>query len=156
MFAAVKQLAFVELVCAMTIAGAGSAQEIGQPGSFPLASCKGWSATLTELQGKDTSNATMRGVLTTADAKEYCERDPGGETVVHGGKKTLADCIAGVLNDARSTVPPGTEVSASADCKRGTIVSASEKQYQLIRVEREASDADLTWETRQIRRHFGS
>lgn len=122
-----------------------NSQEIGQPGSFPLASCKGWSATLTELKRKDTDRATMRGVLTSADAKEYCERDPGGVTVAYGGKKTVADCIVDVLNGARSSVPPQITVSATADCKRGIIDSASEKRYQLVGIERHSSGAELTW-----------
>jgi hypothetical protein len=120
-------------------------QEIGQPGSFPLASCKGWSATLTELKGKGTDHAVMKGVLTTSDAKEYCERDPGGITVAYGGKMSVADCIANVLSDARSTNPPTTEVSATADCRRGVIVAATEKLYQAIKVDGTSADPEITW-----------
>lgn len=52
---------------------------------FPLASCAGWDGTLVSRTGTDSRNAVMEGNVNQANFQEYCERDPGGETVAHGG-----------------------------------------------------------------------
>lgn len=64
---------------------------VGKRASFPI-SAKGEQATLTELDGVDTDHASAKGQITQADFLEYCERDPGGETIQYGGKLTVRQC----------------------------------------------------------------
>ena len=61
---------------------------------FPLASCGGWGATLVQRTGVDSKQALITGIVTQADFTEYCERDPGGETIKYGGKLTVEQCIS--------------------------------------------------------------
>lgn len=85
-------------------------------GDFPLASCKGWNATLTERSGIDTSNAILKGVTTQADFAEYCLRDPGGETTAYGGKLSVDQCAMKYFNES------GNEhVSTLANCDAKTL-----------------------------------
>ncbi|MBN9981568.1 hypothetical protein GR210_31595 [Rhizobium leguminosarum] len=65
-----------------------------QAADFPLASCAGWNGTLVSRTGTDSSTAVMKGKVTQANFREYCERDPGGETTAHGGKLTVKQCVA--------------------------------------------------------------
>lgn len=85
-------------------------------GSFPVASCAGWSGTAVEQDGIDTPSATMTGMVTKADLQEYCERDPGGETKQNGGKLTVAQCVAKYHRDEGRTV-----LTSRANCRTGTI-----------------------------------
>ena len=85
-------------------------------GSFPVASCAGWSGTAVEQDGKDTASATMTGMVTKDNLQEYCERDPGGETKSHGGKLTVAQCVAKYYKEEGRTV-----LTSKANCRTGTI-----------------------------------
>src|SRR5262249_28996313 len=49
-------------------------------------------ATLIQIHGVDTQHASAKGQITQADFLEYCERDPGGETIENGGKLTVREC----------------------------------------------------------------
>jgi len=64
---------------------------------FPLASCKGWNGTLVTRMGTNSRTAAIEGILTQADVQEYCERDPGGETIAYGGKLTIDQCVSKYL-----------------------------------------------------------
>jgi uncharacterized protein len=64
---------------------------VGKRASFPT-SAKGEQATLIELNGVDTDHASAKGQITQADFLEFCQRDPGGETVQYGGKLTVRQC----------------------------------------------------------------
>ena len=98
------------------VAGSWCANDARAAGDFPLASCKGWSGTVTDILGVDTRKARMEGTVTKADIREYCERDPGGETTQYGGSLTVAQCVERYWKKER-----GTELVATADCKRGTL-----------------------------------
>ncbi|MEI1247083.1 hypothetical protein [Rhizobium aouanii] len=87
-----------------------------QAADFPLASCSGWNGTLVSRTGTDSSTAVMAGKVTQADFQEYCERDPGGETIAHGGKLTVEQCVA------KYTKTNGKDTSRStASCSEGTM-----------------------------------
>jgi hypothetical protein len=85
-------------------------------GDFPLASCKGWNGTIVERSGVNTSNATMKGIITKADIQEYCERDPGGETKAYGGKLTTTQCVEKYLRTEGRV-----QMSARANCGARTV-----------------------------------
>jgi hypothetical protein len=84
---------------------------------FPL-SIKGWQATIIRLEGKNTSKALAVGEVKYQNAKEYCDRDPGGETKQYGGKLTKEQCIQKVLKEDK-----GKLYSVSADCPRRTLTN---------------------------------
>ena len=94
---------------------------IGQPSAwaedFPL-SIKGWQATLIRLEGVNTSKALAVGQVRYQNAKEYCERDPGGITTRYGGKLSQEQCIQDVLRQEQ-----GKLYSVSADCPRKILLS---------------------------------
>ena len=94
---------------------------IGQPSAwsedFPL-SIKGWQATLTRLEGVNTSKALAVGQVRDQNAREYCERDPGGITTRYGGKLSQEQCIQDVLRQEQ-----GKLYSVSADCPRKVLLS---------------------------------
>ena len=69
---------------------------IGVTGSFSTSS-KGIQATLESIDGPNTSHVTAAAVFTEPDVLEYCERDPGGETVANGGKLSVRGCVASEL-----------------------------------------------------------
>lgn len=85
-------------------------------GDFPLASCKGWNGTVVDLSDRDTAKAGMDGIVTKMDLREYCERDPGGETVQYGGKLTVPQCVERHWKDERRT-----KLSATANCRTGAL-----------------------------------
>ncbi|WP_262298146.1 hypothetical protein [Microvirga sesbaniae] len=93
-----------------------SSGQVLASGSFPVASCAGWSGTAVEQDGIDTPSATMTGMVTKADLQEYCERDPGGETKQNGGKLTVAQCVAKYQKEEGRTV-----LTSKANCRTGTI-----------------------------------
>lgn len=84
--------------------------------NFPLASCSGWDATLVTRTGINTKRATITGVVTQANIEEYCERDPGAETLQYGGKLTLDQCVEGYLRKLKKQV-----FRATANCVNRTI-----------------------------------
>ena len=85
-------------------------------GDFPAASCKGWGGTIVYKHGVNTAHAVMRGMTTPADLREYCERDPGGETIQYGGTETVDQCVAIDMPLASSQ-----SLSAEANCGTGAV-----------------------------------
>lgn len=83
-------------------------------GDFPLSSCKGWNATITRKSGIGTRTATLMGRVTRAGVREFCERDPGGETVENGGKLTLDECTNRYFAREKRK-----QVVSRADCETG-------------------------------------
>ena len=79
---------------------------------FPLSS-KGYSGTVIEIKNIDTDRAFSIGEVTKENAKEYCERDPGGETIEFGGKLTFQQCVDNILKQEKNK-----KLSATADCIR--------------------------------------
>lgn len=101
------------VVAALLISSSG---QVLASGSFPVASCAGWSGTAVEQDGINTPSATMTGMITKDDLQEYCERDPGGETKPNGGKLTVAQCVAKYYKEEGRTV-----LASKANCRTGTI-----------------------------------
>ncbi|ARO28509.1 hypothetical protein NXC14_CH00501 [Rhizobium sp. NXC14] len=89
---------------------------IAQAADFPLASCAGWNGTLVSMTGTDSSTAVMEGKVKQADFREYCERDPGGETIAHGGKLTVKQCVA-----AYTKTNGKDTYRSTANCRKGTL-----------------------------------
>lgn len=107
-------------------------------GSFPLASCKGWNGTITEIAGANTSAARMSGVVAREDVLEFCARMQGDE------EAKQAACLK------EQAIQLGGEfgLSATADCRAGRIRTTDEKEYQLRGV-RDAGlngEYSLTWQ----------
>ena len=84
--------------------------------TFPLASCKGWNGTIDVLSGLNSTKATMTGHVLAKDLKEYCTRDPGGETTNYGGKLSIDQCVAKYL--AQKNDP----LKTTANCETGELV----------------------------------
>jgi hypothetical protein len=59
------------------------------------------------------------GKVTRKNAKEFCERDPGSETIKYGGILTEDQFIQKVLREEK-----GKLYSAYADCPRKTITTS--------------------------------
>lgn len=89
-------------------------------GDYPIASCKLWNGTIRNVKGQDSRHASMVGVVTNDDIKEYCERDPGGETIAYGGKLTVDECAWKYRVEMKEV-----RVRSLADCERGTIIFQS-------------------------------
>lgn len=85
---------------------------------FPL-SVRGWQATIVKLSGVDSSEAMAMGQVKRNNAEEYCERDPGGETIENGGKLTKEQCVQKVLKEEK-----GKTYSISANCSRKIITTS--------------------------------
>lgn len=84
--------------------------------SFPISSCKGWNATITSRAGTNTKNASMQGKITQPDLLEYCERDPGGETLQYGGRLSIEQCVQKYLRSNGSD-----RFKSSANCAIGKL-----------------------------------
>lgn len=83
--------------------------------------CRGASATVTEIDGLDTPRARMAAQTTLPDAIAYCHYSLGSAA----GKKaptgaTLQRCAQDFLRDAEKAGP----VRATANCKTGTLSTA--------------------------------
>ena len=78
---------FFGLVVALTCRG-----QLATAAEFPLSS-KGWQATVVKLEGVNVSKALAVGEVKRENAEEYCERDPGGETIQYGGKLSKEQCV---------------------------------------------------------------
>lgn len=85
---------------------------------YPLASCSSWNATLIERSGANTRMAIIKGLTTKPDFVEYCLRDPGGETVDHGGKLSVDQCVDKYMRSNGNQF-----YSATADCDAARITS---------------------------------
>ncbi|WP_424360970.1 hypothetical protein [Methylocystis parvus] len=88
---------------------------VGKRGSFATSS-KGVQATLSSIDGLDTSHASATAIMTPADFREYCERDPGGSTTKYGGKLSERQCAE---TEERST--HDKTLRSSADCKAKSV-----------------------------------
>ena len=88
---------------------------IGLSGSFPVHTRIG--GTVTELTGINSSQASAAGAVTTADAQEFCARDPGGVTIEYGGRLTIEQCVASTLREYSRVY------RISADCNQMRINS---------------------------------
>jgi hypothetical protein len=121
-------------------AATASAQETpgGVTGSFPLASCKGWSGTATSQTGIDSKSAKMTGTITRADIQEYCERDPGGETTQFGGSITPEQCTSKYFAEAK-----GAELNVVANCMTGALTLNDEGEQKRVKFPL-ATDADTS------------
>lgn len=86
-------------------------------GDYPIASCKSWNGTIRKTRGQDSQHAAMAGVITVDDFREYCQRDPGGETTEYGGKLTVDECVQKYEAEMKDK-----RVRSIADCQRGTII----------------------------------
>ena len=84
--------------------------------TFPLASCKGWNGTINVMDGLNSTKATMTGHVLAKDLREYCTRDPGGETTNYGGKLSIDQCVAKYL--AQKNDP----LKTTANCETGDLV----------------------------------
>ena len=85
-------------------------------GDFPLASCKSHGGTIVEKSGTNTANALIRGIVTKADLQEYCDRDPGGITILNAGKLTISQCVTQLQQETRKV-----EISSTANCNTGVL-----------------------------------
>jgi hypothetical protein len=81
-----------------------------------LLSEKAYQATIVKIEGINSSKALAVGEVRRDNAKEYCDRDPGGTTKQYGGKLTKEQCVAQLLKAEQ-----GGRYWASADCPRRTI-----------------------------------
>ena len=86
-------------------------------GDYPIASCKLWNGTIRKVKGQDSQHASMVGAVTSDDIREYCERDPGGETAEYGGNLTIDQCVEKYRSELKED-----RVRSIADCQRGTII----------------------------------
>lgn len=111
---ALKILLHALLCCMLT--GALLPSSSLASGDFPLASCKSWNGTITKLSGLNTARATMQGSVATPDVQEYCERDPGGETIAYGGKLTIDQCVARYKREVKNI-----RLEAVANCNQGIL-----------------------------------
>lgn len=99
--------------------------------SYPRTnSCSGWSGTVTAIGGRDTAFATMEGHVTKENLREFCERDPGGETIAYGGKLTIEECINKYFSEEGETT-----LSSSASCNEGKVEFESRKPGQPVMTE---------------------
>ena len=106
---------------------------VGKRASFGLSS-KGVQATLVQIDGVDTNHASAMGRTKLADQFEYCERDPGGETVQYGGRLTIEQCAR--ENEATSD---HREYRSNADCRAKT-VTLWDGTWRFLNY-----DAGITW-----------
>lgn len=88
---------------------------VGRTGSYVLSN-KGTAATVSAINGTDSSEATVVAIVTPADSREYCERDPGGETIANGGRQTIEQCIK-----AEQISRHGIPIKTTANCIEKTI-----------------------------------
>lgn len=107
-------------------------------GSFPLASCKSWNGTVTEIQNKNSASAKLVGVVTSEDAMEFCER------MNNGGNSTQEACLRDIANQMRNSF----SLVSIANCSTGRIRTTDEKEYQLLGVGSVQSKDDyiLAWQ----------
>lgn len=84
---------------------------------FPIASCKSWDGTIVSIEGIDSAKAVMTGAVTDKNLLEYCERDPGGETIEYGGKLTVQQCVEKYRRQTQKL-----ELRSTANCRDGSIV----------------------------------
>jgi hypothetical protein len=124
-------------IAAMLITGGSASAKPDTP--FYLSS-KGPMATIVAYSGLDSPNALIIGQIQLKDAREYCHRDPGGNTVKYGGRLTFSQCVNQVLSDER-----GKKYYARANCNEGRISDPWGDQYMLKQKKWEGSYWDYVW-----------
>lgn len=117
-----------------------STPELMHAEEFPL-SAKGCQATITRLEGVNSSKALAVGEVKRENAQEYCDRDPGGVTTQYGGKLTQEQCIQKVLQEEK-----GKLYSVSADCPRKTITTVDGRIFTAVGKD---SSGEYIWRNNQ-------
>jgi hypothetical protein len=110
------------IICFVLSLTANSRAEAG--GNFPLASCKGWDGTIVSISGVNSRKALLKGRVTRSNIREYCERDPGGETVQFGGKQTVDECVENYYDEVKQK-----SVTSIADCSQGSLTHKYGEDY---------------------------
>ena len=110
------------------------ANSLYKTGSFPLASCKSWNGTITEITGANTNSAKMSGVITKEDMEEFCSR-------MHDDTARQAACLKENLIELRGEL----SLMSTANCRAGRIKTIDEKEYQLLGLDK-GSDNSLSWQ----------
>jgi hypothetical protein len=93
---------------------------------FPL-SAKSWSASLIELEGENTAQASAIGKVTRLNASEYCTRDPDGET--DGSQSSINQCIERLLGQQQDKL-----YSITANCIDKTITTSHQGSFHFTGV----------------------
>lgn len=113
---------------------------LAKPSSPFYLSSKGPSATIVAYAGLDTSEAVIVGQIQVGDAKEYCERDPGGDTTKYGGRLTFSQCVNQLLSAER-----GRKYYARANCPERRISDPWGNRYLLKQKKWEGSFWNFVW-----------
>jgi hypothetical protein len=121
----------------MLITGGSASAKPDTP--FYLSS-KGPSATIVAYSGLDSPNALIIGQIQLKDAREFCHRDPGGDTVKYGGRLTFSQCVNQVLSGER-----GKKYYARANCQERRISDPRGDQYMLKHKKWEGPYWDCVW-----------
>jgi hypothetical protein len=124
-------------IAAMLITGGSASAKPNTP--FYLSS-KGPSATIVAYSGLDSPNALIIGQIQLKDAREFCHRDPGGDTVKYGGRLTFSQCVNQVLSEEK-----GKKYHARANCQEGRIFDPRGDLYILKQKKQEGSYRDYIW-----------
>ncbi len=125
-----SQQAPAEKADTATAAAAAAPAPAFTAGSMPIHPVQ-VNATLTSLTGVDTADASMSGRVAQADAQEFCERDPNGDSA----RSSVGECVSSTL--ASETAEGGTgEHTASADCVAGTLSSSDWGDFRLTGTEK--------------------
>lgn len=93
---------------------------------FPL-SAKSWSASLIELKGVNTAQASAIGKVTRLNASEYCTRDPDGET--DGSQPSINQCVERLLGQQQDKL-----YSITANCIDKTITTSHQGSFHFTGV----------------------
>lgn len=113
-----------------SVAPAPAATQTFQAGSMPIHPVQ-VNATLTSLTGVDTAEAAMSGRVTRADAQEFCERDPNGDSA----RSSVDECVSATLASETAEGATGAHM-ASADCVAGTLSSSDWGDFRLTGTEK--------------------
>lgn len=105
---------------------------IYRTGSYPLASCKSWNGTVTELRETDTPHASIKGAVTESDFLEYCERHPGGDRNDPEDKEAVKACVVKHMQEQKSLLRHSLQLISTADCIKGLLQDTQEKAYQVV------------------------
>ncbi len=124
-------------VSAMLLTGGGV---FAKPGSPFYLSSKGPTATIVAYSELDSSNALIIGQIQLKDAREFCHRDPGGDTVRYGGRLTFSQCVNKVLSEER-----GRKYYARANCREGSVIDPQGDQYLLRQKSWRGSYWEYVW-----------
>jgi len=114
--------------------------------TVPFAS-KTWGLRIVELTNPGTSNAVLTARISTSTAREYCDRNPRGETIGHGRKMAKAQCVRRLL------AKEGTRTyTFKANCQKRSI-RIHGSWFTLLRQNR---DGDMLWREVATNRTLGT